>query len=765
MSKPLDPSRHLANSRTLVARAAAVVCLGTCLPVMALAQAQAQAEPAEQSAGVLEKDKPGDGAKERNQLQAVVVTANRRKEMARDVPLQINRLSADELEQSGAKGLVDYLAGLPAVDVKTQGGAGLGAISVRGVSTGDQTIATVGTYIDDIAVGSYSPFVSGPINALDMALLDLSHIELLRGPQGTLYGAGAMGGVLKYVTNEPNTKSFESWARVAVQSTDGGSLGHTVSGLINVPVQSGVSAVRVAAFSDKDPGYVTAVGPAGGAGVNKGDSQGIRVVGLLEPSKDFKLRLSAVAQDLHRDGLDYVDYDPVTRTPKTSPSTRSLAMREPYTSKIRVYSAELEADLGFARLNSTTSAQRIDLTSAFDTTPVYGPLLSELAGLNVASVPQNVATVLRKTTQEFRLSSDAKKEVSWLGGLYYDRETGTNDQSISTVMPDGSQGPDIIRASLPSKFEEFAAFADVTWNPTSQWSITGGARVSRNRQTYRQVGGGLIAAPTDLSSESSETTATYLLTGKYALSPTSNVYVRAASGYRPGGPNVVLLDPATGLPAAPASFKSDSLWSYEGGYKADLLDQTLSVQATVYQIRWRNIQQYYAVQGLNLLTNAGKAKIDGAEASLTLRVSPDWTVATSLAYTDGRLTESGPGIGVEGAQLPNQAKWSFGLSSRYEFSVGEHQGYVGAAVRGVGHRDAGFAGSASLPSYRLPGYALADAQAGMKMGRFDLGLSIRNLFDRRTQMSAQTNFVPLGSPAYVVEARPRTVTLSVTAAY
>jgi iron complex outermembrane recepter protein len=763
LNEPTSSLIRVPCARTAVVRAVMVACLGGSLPLIALAQAQAD-DQAKPNAKAAQKDEasPIESGK---QLQSVMVTATRRKEMARDVPLQINRLSTEELEQSGAKTLTDYLAGLPAVDVKTQGGAGLGAISVRGVSTGDQTIATVGTYIDDNAVGSYSPFVSGPINALDMALLDLNHIELLRGPQGTLYGAGAMGGVLKYVTNEPDTNFIEARARVAAQTTKGGSLGHTVSGLINVPVQDGVSAIRVAAYSDKAPGYVTAAGLARGSGVDGGDSQGIRLSGLVEPSKAFKLRLSAIAQDLKRDGLEYVDYDPLTRAPLSKPATRNLALREPYASKIRVYSAELEADLGFARLNSTTSSQRIDLTSTFDTTPVYGPLLSAVAGLDVTSVPQNVATVLKKTTQEFRLSSDAKHEVSWLAGLYYDHEKGTNEQAISTVFPDGSQGPDIVRASLPSKFEEVALFGDVTWNPTPQWSFTVGARVSRNRQTYRQVGEGLIAAPTDLSSKSSETSTTYLLTSKYALSPTSNVYVRAASGYRPGGPNVVLLDPDTGLPAAPASFRSDSLWSYEAGYKADLLDQALSLQATVYEIRWNDIQQYYSVQGLNLLTNAGKARIDGAEASLTYRILPAWSISTSLAYTDARLTESGPGVGSQGAPLPNQAKWSFGLSSRYDFAVGGHTAYVGGTLRGVGSRDAGFENSDSLPSYRLPGYALADAQAGITVGKLDVNLSVRNLFDRRAQMSAQTNFVPLGSPAYVVEARPRTLVLSIAASF
>jgi outer membrane receptor protein involved in Fe transport len=330
---------------------------------------------------------------------------------------------------------------------------------------------------------------------------------------------------------------------------------------------------------------------------------------------------------------------------------------------------------------------------------------------------------------------------------------------------EGGPGPDLIRASLPSKFEEVALFGDVTWNMTPKWATTVGARISRNKQTFRQIGDGVLTAPSDLTTTSQDTSTTYLLTTKYATSLTSNVYARIASGYRPGGPNVFLLDPATGQPSNAPTFKPDSLWSYEAGYKADLPDQGLSLQATVYQIRWNDIQQYVSVQGLNILTNAGKAKINGMEASLTYRILPGWSVAPSVAYTDAKLVEAGPGLGSVGAQLPNQAKWSFSLSTRGNFTIGDHPAYVGGTVRGVGRRDAGFAGSTSLPSYRLPGYALVDVQAGINLGRFDLGLSVRNLFDRRAQMSAQTNFVPLGSPAYVVESRPRTVALSLAASF
>ena len=153
------------------------------------------------------------------QIQTVMVSATRRREPAREVPMQVETLSTEKLEKSGAKTLTDYLAEEPGVDVKTQGGAGIGAINIRGVSTGDQTISTVSTYIDEVSVGSSTAYAAGSTTALDMALLDLNHIELLRGPQGTLYGAGAMGGLLKYVTNEPDTGEFSGQASLGTSIT------------------------------------------------------------------------------------------------------------------------------------------------------------------------------------------------------------------------------------------------------------------------------------------------------------------------------------------------------------------------------------------------------------------------------------------------------------------------------------------------------------------------------------------------------------------
>jgi outer membrane receptor protein involved in Fe transport len=266
----------------------------------------------------------------------------------------------------------------------------------------------------------------------------------------------------------------------------------------------------------------------------------------------------------------------------------------------------------------------------------------------------------------------------------------------------------------------------------------------------------------DLSGTSTDTSKTYLATAKYALTPVSNVYVRVASGYRPGGPNTVIPDSG-----APATFQPDTLWSYEGGYKADLLDKTLSLQAAVFDIRWNKVQQYTAVNGVNVIANGGKAQIDGLELSATYLPVQALTLVGGLAYSNARLTEDAPGLGAEGAPLPNNARFSANLSANFNFGLAGHPAYVGFSEHWVGNRNAGFNGSSALPNYRLPRYSLTDLQAGIDLQRVQLSFFVRNLFDKRAQLGAETNLVDAGAggPALVNEARPITVGTTLTAKF
>ncbi len=732
--------------RTLLSLLVSVIAGTLAVPSQAQ-QSPGQAGQASPSAG---------GAAEQRASATVFVTATRRREPAREVPMQLDVLSVDGIERSGAKTLTDYLSDQPGVDVKTTGGAGTGAINIRGVSTGDQTISTVSTYIDDVAVGSSSAYAAGATTALDMSLLDLHHIELLRGPQGTLYGAGAMGGLLKYVTKQPLTDEFSGELSVGLTQTRGGASGNTEAAVLNVPIREDVAAFRVSAFRDRVGGFIDAGGPVTKSNINGGDSTGARLSVLVEPSKQLSVRLTATEQEIKRDGADYVDYNIATGRRANPSFGRKLRVEEPYSVKANVFTGDIEYNFGWGRFNSISSSQHSHFRQQSDYSYVYGPLV----GLD--SVIANIHASVKKETQEFRLTSQTGGQFEWLAGAFYDHEVGGNHQT-DTGATDG----DLLFADLPSTYRETALYGNATWNASKRFAVTVGMRYAKNRQTFAEIGGGmLVGGQFDLHGRSEETSKTYLATAKYALTPTSNVYVRAASGYRPGGPNAVVLGP-DGQPVAPTTFKHDSLWSYEAGYKADLLDKTLSIQSALYLIRWDQIQQFFAVNGVNVVVNGGKASSQGVELSAKYKAAEHLSLSAGLAYNDAHLTEDAPGLARSGARLPNAAHVAANLGANYGFSLGGREAYVGLSQRLVSGRNAGFDGSDALPNYKLPGYGLTDVQAGIDLGRYQIALFIRNLFDKRAQLGAETNLVAAGAggPVMVNEARPISFGVTVKAKF
>lgn len=701
--------------------------------------------------------KTAASAKDGATLNTVVVTATRRREPAREVPMQINVISADELQKSGAKTMSDFLASEPGVDLNTQGGSGAGQISMRGVTTGEQTGPTVGVYVDDVAFGGSTVFSQGATFALDMSLLDLNHIEVLRGPQGTLYGAGAMGGLLKYVTNEPDTNAFSGQASAGMSATKHGGIGNTASAVLNIPIKSDVAAVRVSAFSQHDAGYIDAVGPQAGSRIDRGDTYGARASLLLTPTSQFTVRLSAITQNINRNAPNYVAYDKSGQPIDGDLTTRVYAP-EPFHQNVQLYSLGVEYDFGWARLNSITSYQSVKTDQPQDLSVVYVPALAA-QGLNLNSVVAANFAKTNKVTQEFRLTSAANQRLEWLGGLFFTRERSESDQGILAGFPNGTQAT-LSGLVAPSTYTEYAAYGDLTYHVTPRLALTGGVRIAHNQQNYDQTTSGLLGGPPQsTSSPSSDTSKTYMLTASYGLTDNSNVYVRAASGYRPGGPNAQLISPITGLPGnGNPTFQPDTLWTYEAGYKADLFDKRLSFSATVYDIEWKNIQQLGAVDGVNQVLNAGNARVKGFELASSFRPDRHWSFGLGFSYIDAKLTQGNAATGTQsGDPLPNSAKFSATLTGTYHFSLGTYASYVGFSERFVGRRHSGFSGSSGRPDYLLPGYAVTDLQAGIDFGRASLNFYVRNLFDRRALLAAGTALMPLGGPALVSVAQPRTI--------
>jgi outer membrane receptor protein involved in Fe transport len=693
----------------------------------------------------------------------IVVTANRRREPAREVPMQIGVMSADELSRSGANSLQDYLSREPGTNLNSWGGPGYGSIAIRGVTTGNDTSATVGVYVDDVAVGSSVPFLNGAIRALDLGLLDLRQVELLRGPQGTLYGASAMGGVLKYVTVDPDTSEFSGKVRLGVSSTSQGGSGSTVSGVVNIPLSQDVAGLRVSAFRDRAGGTVDTVGLVAARDIEAGATTGLRASLLLTPRKDLRIRLTATGQDIQRVGLDFVDYGPASGQPVVGDLQRRLLLREPYNAKVEILAAEIEADLGWARLNSITSSQSVRSNALGDLSLAYVPLLGSF-GLTVETAAADVRIDGSKKTQELRLTSRAGGTFDWLLGLYLNDESGTNVQGVPTTMPGGSPGPSLATARVENSYRERAIFGNATWRLSERLSLNGGLRVATNRQrSVVNTDGLLLGGPQNLADDSRDRTTTYLLTGRYLLDANSNLFVRTATAYRPGGPNPVLRDPTTGLPVAPNSYAPDTLSSVEAGYKGDLLEKRLSLSAALFDIRWKNIQQYTSVNGVNVIVSAGQAHLQGLELSATWRPARSWTWVFATALTDARLSADAAGLQAkDGARLPNSARVAASLDLSHDFSLWGRPAYAGWTQRYVGNRNSGYEGSATAPNHRLPAYSLTDLRAGIALNRFGLEVYTRNVLDERAQLAANSGASALGGPVWVSHAQPRTVGAAVT---
>jgi outer membrane receptor protein involved in Fe transport len=684
----------------------------------------------------------------------VTVTATRRREPIRDVPLRVETLSTEALERSGAASLTDYIGSLPGVHVASDGGPGRGQVNIRGVSVGSMSAPTVGIYVDEVAFGSSTSFVGEAVSALDLALLDLHHVELLRGPQGTLYGAGAMGGLLKYVTNEPDSTGFSGKAGLAVRESRGGGVGHTENAVLNIPLSEGVAAMRVAAFNEHDGGYIKSVGRVTGDHVNDGDTRGGRVSLLLDPSSKMRVRLTATQQNIERNGTGIAQYDVATGQPMYGDLTHQLYRAEPYTIKTGLVSGDIEYDFGWARMNLIGSSQRFKGNTSLDATDIVGG-----AGMNFAAL-DNVID-LRKRTGELRLTSQ-RGTIEWLLGYFHNTEKGNREQRLWAQLEDNSEMT-LVTSGQPSHFTENALYGDLTWNPTSAWSFTAGARAARNRQVY----GTLTNGVKDFESPGKDSSKTYLATARYSIDKVSSVYFRAASGYRPGGPNPPAIDQnGVVVPGAPKSFAPDTLWSYEVGYKADLLDKRLFIEAALFDIRWDKLQQPIAVGATTLTGNAGKAESKGLELATRYKIDERFSLDGSLAWTDAKLTEDAPALGPSGARLPNTARLSAMLGGRYTFDLGGKPAYTGLTVRHVGQRNAGFdAPNTSVPNFSMPRYTLVDLQLGVEIDGWSVGGFVRNLADKRALSGADTALTAFGGPLRATPVQPRTIGMNLGRAF
>ena len=692
------------------------------------------------------------------------MTAEKREERLQDVPVPVTAINAQTLADRNQLRIQDYYTSVPGLSVTTDD-LGAANLAIRGLTTGGYTSSTVGVVVDDVPFGASSGLVTGE-EVPDIDPSDLARVEVLRGPQGTLYGASSMGGLLKFVTVDPSTDAVSGRVQAGTSSVyNGAGLGYNFRGAVNVPLGD-TFAIRASAFTREDPGYID--DPTHHIdGVNEAHASGGHLSALWRPSDLVSLKLSALYQHSSSGGSNEVLVQPELGDLQQDnvPGTGG------YDRTIQAYSATVKAKLGAVDLTSVTGYSLNRVYDSFDYTSTLCTayqLCQDVFG--VAGGPNNGTSDTNKFTQEIRLSGSIGRSTDWLlGGFFNNERTAYTSDYLAANFNTGEIVGDGLAFSGPLTFKEYAVFSDFTFHITDPFDVQVGGRESQNRQTYSELQTGpyvplfyggtspLYNPPIDTKDNSF----TYLVTPRYKLSSDIMAYARLASGYRPGGPNIVSVG------SVPSSFQPDKTQNYEIGMKGDVLDHILSFDASVYYIDWKNIQLQLRdpTTGSVYFANGSRAKSQGVELSLEARPLTGLKLATWVSFDDAVLTENFPlsssAVGMTGDRLPDSSRFSGNFSLDQDFTITSAiTGFAGASVSYVGSRLGIFnSPPPAIPSRQyLSPYAKTDLRAGAKYESWTVNLFVNNLADKRGLLSGGLGTL---NPAAFNYIQPRTVGLSI----
>jgi iron complex outermembrane receptor protein len=694
------------------------------------------------------------------QLSEVVVTARKRTESLENVPAAISVVSGDAMLQNHDLVLQDYYTTVPGLSITDAGAGGSVSIAIRGLSTGSGGNATVGITIDDVPIGTTNTALisgSGFIPQLDPS--DIQRIEVLKGPQGTLYGASSMGGVLRYVTAAPDLRDTSGRVEVDGSAVPGGGRGYGVRGSVNIPLIEDTFAVRVSAFDRHDPGFVN--DPSQGKNnVNGTEVSGGRLDSLLSITPDLSIRLAALIQ--RTEGSDgtvdtNLQYQPIsgnlnqTRIPGTGE----------YSLEYQLFTGTLNYRTPLFDVTNILAYSSLNNYSDSDASNTFGGAAEFIYG-----VPTSAATILEKSSkfsEELRLSSIAGSKLDWQLGAFYTSENSAPNIGLF-YGNEPSTGASIgLLYSYPfaANYDEYAAFGDLTYHVTDRVDVQVGGRESHNHQHFNQdVTGPLEGGESILGVGSHDNSFTYLVTPQLRLSDSIMTYARFASGYQPGGPNT----PSTPTAGVPQTFGPSTTTNYELGVKMRLFDRRLSIDADIFYIDWSKIQLTGSTPaGFTYVFNGGKAKSQGAEVSAELRPLDKLTLSAAFAYVDALLTNNvGAGFpGASGDSLPYSSKYSASLSADHRFHVaGSVDGFAGATAAYVGKRYEGFPPLLGAPQPLIPSYTYANVQGGILTHGLTVTAFVKNVTNKLGILSSQAFYPNPNGSIRTAVLTPRTVGLS-----
>jgi len=686
-----------------------------------------------------------------NALTEVVVTATRRSEVALDVPMSITAIPQATLEAAEINSFNDFATQVSNLNFSyggTYGNVDDRTIAIRGIQGSD----TTGFYLDDLPI---------PIS-LSPRVVDINRIEVLRGPQGTLYGARSMGGAVRMITNAPELNHFTGFVYANGTSIDGGSNGYEVYGIFNVPLVTDTLAMRITPYRGQDGGYINRLWPnVGGPPFQpwleqknsaQGGYYGVDAQLLWQPIEGLTIRPRAIYQSLATNGLPLGDY-----TPNNLTNYRHFDIAEGILDRwwITGVTAEYTTSLG-------------TFTEAFDVMNRHTGDWEDISEFSayvfdtpVIPAPYPQFQTIHIVNNELRFASGWDFPLQFVGGLFYNRnynsfvEVGDFPGFAQYTNPFTGQpnGSDIASAgTVVTTQDSRAIYGELTYKFTPRWSFTFGGRYSFERVQSTAIGWGSgFGAPTYADATLYPSyEQDHVFTPKFLLEfrPNSNIniYADAAKGFRPGNgqipPDPVFCASAlAALGLGGQSFSSygpDWVWSYELGAKALTADHRYQVNSALFWINWTHIRELLPLScGFQVTLNSGAARSRGAEFDFSAVPIPMLTVTGGFGYNDAKILTPGALISYPppGSQIQGVAPWTANASVDYRIPLGVPQLDLRAQYSYVGNR----VSTTTSPTMPLPvsSFYLVDFRAAVTIRNTQFAAFVKNIADQHPDYSEQ----------------------------
>ena len=672
----------------------------------------------------------------------ILVTATKRTAYAQELPVSISAVDEHTLDRWGVRdfnALATKVAGVSFTNL----GPSRNKIFVRGLSDGafaDRTQSTVGVYLDE------TPIIFNDTNP-DLRLVDVERVEIVRGPQGTLYGAGSIGGVYRIITKKPHLNNYSGRMRASGSTTVAGGANGSFDGFFNAPIIENRLGIRLAGFYENSDGYIDDPG-LGLKDLNASEIYGGRLSSRVQFSDRWTLDAAATAQFVDLEDTQYV-------FPRFGKLRRRNLRREPYRDEFLHFNATLNGEVRGATITSSTAFIRRDISNTLDASAS----LPDIIGVADAEGVYQTQDKIRTINHETRIVSEDDRQFEWLAGGFFSRR---QEDLIERLVVDNMTPESIpFVGDRNDDIRETALFGEASYRVTDRLKLTAGMRWSH---TMFEAD---IAATDDNSeitgrSEDSKTETSY--SPKVALSYEVRddllAYAQVARGSRIGGFNVrtpleaiTQLDPEDDT----SEFESDTLWNFETGLKSAWLNNDLTLNAAAFYVRWAEIQTDQILPtGITFIANAGTARNYGFEIELTGRPAPNLEIAGALFWNSPELTEANPFLGAEaGDALPNIPSVSGSLAAAFSFPItNQWEGIAYADYSYVGRSFLTFAKDAAP---RMGDYHVGSLRFTARNNALRFGLFVDNFWNERGNTFAFGNPFSLSREAQSTPLRPRTI--------